>query len=474
MEQVANVEMATQLVAAIRRQRPAIGVATVRGDDTHGVAGHPHEASDLVGAPQRPDLEERVVVGDHPNRAAHVEGRRTLARHERQQLLLAAIRGIGRPLDRRWFVDTRWQVAEEAAGLVNRVLLGLREVVDRTIAAMNVPAAELFLRDIVTHGVAHDRRTGDEQLGNVTDHHREMPEHRLGRTNPHDAAQQHVDDGNRRKLVGVVAAAEMAGEEGAATAHHARPPRLDGPRTFLDRGIRSGVLLGHHGGDTAAARRSIEQADRGCSELDRQSVEVARLLTDRPVGMSAARGEVVCADDAWPAVDTSLPADMARRREFGDVARFVKGGETGQAADLAKAAAVEQRVDPFAAGEFVPIALADHAGLTGIRGQPLVGDRLERRNLVQHRRPALVHRSGVHGERRVRGRRLDDRKGLAGIHRITDSDRRQGFYCARTRRADGAFHLHGGYDEQYLARCHRIADAGLDVDDRARVRALDG
>ena len=51
---------------------------------------------DLVGAPQRADLEERVLVGHQPDRAAHVEGRRALARNEREQLLLAAIGGIGR------------------------------------------------------------------------------------------------------------------------------------------------------------------------------------------------------------------------------------------------------------------------------------------------------------------------------------------------------------------------------------------
>ena len=95
MEQVADVEMALQLVAAVGRQRAAVDVPAVGGDDAHRIAIQAHEAHDLVGAPQRPDLEERVLVGQQPDRPAHVEGRRALARHQGQQFLLAAVGGIG-------------------------------------------------------------------------------------------------------------------------------------------------------------------------------------------------------------------------------------------------------------------------------------------------------------------------------------------------------------------------------------------
>ena len=110
--------------------------------------------------------------------------------------------------------------------------------------------------------------------------------------------------------------------------------------------------------------------------------------------MAAARGEVVGADDAGPGVDAALAADMAGRREFGDVARLVERGEAREAADLAKAAGIQQDVDPLAAGELAAVALADHAGLARAGRQPLVGDRLQGGDLVQHRCPAFVRRHG--------------------------------------------------------------------------------
>ena len=100
VEQVAEVEVALELVAAVRRQRAAVHVAAVGRDHAHRMAGQADEARDLVGAPQRPDLEEAVLVGDQPDRAPHVEGRGALARHQGEQLLLAAVGLVGRRLRR--------------------------------------------------------------------------------------------------------------------------------------------------------------------------------------------------------------------------------------------------------------------------------------------------------------------------------------------------------------------------------------
>src|SRR5215216_4891054 len=122
----------------------------------------------------------------------------------------------------------------------------------------------------------------------------------------------------------------MARQERAAAADHARPAGLDGAGALLGRG--RAVLLGHHGDDTAAARRAVEQADRGRAQFDRELVEIARLVADRTVGMTAARGEVVGADDAGAALDAALAADVARRRELGDVAVLIERGEARQAA----------------------------------------------------------------------------------------------------------------------------------------------
>ena len=68
----------------------------------------------------------------------------------------------------------------------------------------------------------------------------------------------------------------------------------------------------------------------------------------------------------------------------------VEAREAREAADLAEAAGIEQQVDALAAGELAAVALAHHAGIVRAGRQPLVGDRLQGRDLVQHRRPAFV------------------------------------------------------------------------------------
>ena len=82
VEQVADVEVAAQLVAAVGGQGAAVHVAAVRGDDPQRVAVEADEAGDLVGAPQRPDLEEPALVGHQPDGAADVEGGGALAGDE--------------------------------------------------------------------------------------------------------------------------------------------------------------------------------------------------------------------------------------------------------------------------------------------------------------------------------------------------------------------------------------------------------
>ena len=264
----------------------------------------------------------------------------------------------------------------------------------------------------------------------------------------------------------------MAGQERAAAAHHAWPAGLDGAGAFLDRGVGRAGLLGHHGGDAAAARRAVEQADRGRSELDRQPVEITRLLADRAVGMAAARGEVVGADDAGAALEAALAADMAGRREFGDVAVVVERGEARQAADLAEAAGIEQNVDALAAGELAAVALAHHAGIGRAGRQPPVGDRLQGRDLLEHRGPAVVRRHRRRGPGGA-GRRLEDGQDLPALDRVADGERRQGLDRAGAGCGDRGLHLHGADDKQQVARLHLAARARLDVDDGARMRAFD-
>src|ERR1039458_6776300 len=77
-----------------------------------------------------------------------------------EQLFLPTIDRIGGVWrqDRRRFVNARGEVGEESLRHRSCLLLRLREIVDGTVPAMDVPAAQLLLRDVVTHGVAHHRR----------------------------------------------------------------------------------------------------------------------------------------------------------------------------------------------------------------------------------------------------------------------------------------------------------------------------
>ena len=164
---------------------------------------------------------------------------------------------------------------------------------------------------------------------------------------------------------------------------------------------------------------------------------------------------------------------MARRRELGDVAVLVVRREAREAADLAEGAGIEQHVDALAAGELAAVALAHHAGIVRAGREALVGDRLQGRDLGQHRRPAFVcrhRRDGLGGA----GRRLDHGEDLAAIDGVAHRQRRQRGDGAGAGRRDGGLHLHGADDEQQVARFHLGAFASLDVDDRSRMRAFDG
>ncbi len=177
-------------------------MAAVGGDDAHRHAGEADETDDLIGPPQGADLEERTSIGHQGDGAAHVEGGGALAWHDGEQLVVAPVDGIVGGQDGGRLVDAGGQVGEEALGLGERLLLGLGQVVDRAVAAVDAPVAEILLGDVVAHGVADHRRAGNEELGDIAHHHREMAEDGLGGADAHDAAQQDVDHGDLGQLFG--------------------------------------------------------------------------------------------------------------------------------------------------------------------------------------------------------------------------------------------------------------------------------
>ena len=110
-----------------------------------------------------------------------------------------------------------------------RLFFRPREIVHGPVPAVDVPPAEVFLGDIVAHGVADHRRAGNEQLRNVADHYREVTEHGLRGADPHHAAEQHVDHRDGAELFRVHRAPQVRGQEGAPSTGHARPAGLDVP-----------------------------------------------------------------------------------------------------------------------------------------------------------------------------------------------------------------------------------------------------
>ena len=71
-------------------------MSAVRRDDSERVAVHADEACDLICPPERPDLEERIHVGQQADGPPHVECGGSLARNEVEELLLSAIGWVAR------------------------------------------------------------------------------------------------------------------------------------------------------------------------------------------------------------------------------------------------------------------------------------------------------------------------------------------------------------------------------------------
>src|SRR5215831_10395465 len=85
----------------------------------------------------------------------------------------------------------------------------------------------------------------------------------------------------------------MAGQERTTLPRHARAAGNYRAGAFLYPAFAGPLLLGYHGCNAAAARRTVQQTDRWAAQVDRQPVEVRGLAPDRAVRVSAARGEIV-------------------------------------------------------------------------------------------------------------------------------------------------------------------------------------
>ena len=188
--------------------------------------------------------------------------------------------------------------------------------------------------------------------------------------------------------------------------------------------------------------------------------------------MAAARGEIIGADDARPAGDPAFAANVVGRREVADVAAVVVGRETGETADLAKTALIEQQRDALAAVELATAALAHDAGFLRGDAQPGVRQALQRGHLGQQWRPAWVGGFAVGRCGRAGLLSADHDDHLSRCNRVASAEFGQRGHDTRARRADRGLHLHRGDHHQRVTG----VDAGTwldeDLDDRACMRAF--
>ena len=188
--------------------------------------------------------------------------------------------------------------------------------------------------------------------------------------------------------------------------------------------------------------------------------------------MPAPGGEVVGAYDRAATLDLAPAADVIGRREIGDRAVLVVGGEPGDAAHFPERAFVEQEVDALAAGELAAAALPNDAGVFGSRRESLVGQGLHRADVAQQGRPGLI--VIVRGDALGTFGRRDHGEHLARLDVVARLQRLRGGKRACARRGDLGFHLHRADDEQGIARLHAVAFVGAHLEHGPGHRAGDG
>ncbi len=186
-------------------------------------------------------------------------------------------------------------------------------------------------------------------------------------------------------------------------------PGLDGARALL-----RGALALRAAARAPSPRRCRRPTSRraggptGTRSSHRQPVEVEALRADRAVGVAAARREVVGAHDRGAALDRAPAADVIGRREVGDGALVVVGGEAGDAArprgtmPSSRSSAMRSRQVSLPRLRWRTTPGSSEPG-----ARRACAMRLQGRDLVEDRRPATGARGGT-GEppcRRAVGRR---------------------------------------------------------------------
>ena len=224
-------------------------------------------------------------------------------------------------------------------------MFGVDDIVDNAVAAVDLPAAEAFLVDILAD------RPGD---GRACDEH-------LGQTLHHD----------RKVARGDTACAEASA--GSKRQRDDRRARHVGDQPFPGwrcRNVGARVLLERF--HRAAAARAVDHAH------DRHAVLVGHLLGHQHlagnggVRRAAAHGEIIAQDDGRPPVKRGAAKHHRGGEEFGDLLVRAVARLARDLADLVEAAGVGEEGHALAYCQLAHAALAGDAFLAAhLLGQPL-------------------------------------------------------------------------------------------------------
>ena len=173
MEEIAELDEASNLRCAVRGHRPAV-VVTVVGKNTNAMSVHTGEARHLAAAPECADLKETALVDDVINQLPNLVGTASLARNDLKELLFAPVPLIADIEIGRGFAAMTRQVREKILGHSKRIRFVFGDVVDHAVAAVNLGAAELFLIDVLFHRLRDDGGAACEHLRGILRHDRKV------------------------------------------------------------------------------------------------------------------------------------------------------------------------------------------------------------------------------------------------------------------------------------------------------------
>ena len=280
----------------------------------------------------RRDLEEGAFVQHRMDERLDVVDLAPVAGHEVQERLVAPFRVVFRRAAWRHLPDIGRQVTQEAADYLERLFLGVGEVVDAAAyAGMNVRAAELFLGDVVAERRLDHRRSTGKQLARILHHDVEVRDARVDCRAAGDRAHHRRDHRHLRQHV------DVDQPPGTAVRQVRPPDLLEVP-------------------DAAAGR--VEQAHQGYLPLT--GALVGGKLRTHPAPSSARAapdGEVTGGEDDLAAVHARRPLHHRPRSKGFELVVLV-GPLAGKRIELAEAALVDQAGDTLACCQLAVQVLA--------------------------------------------------------------------------------------------------------------------